>query len=89
MEIGEPDGTFPQIGVAIHPGEIATVLAHPDVLKNCSRNCCCFILILTAGHGCEHLAGFGEIAQIAEASQCALELVVPAQRNVKDELRKR
>ena len=30
---------------------------------------------------------FEEIAQIAEGSQCALELVVPAQRDVKDELR--
>ena len=87
LEIGEPDGTFPQIGVAIHPGEIATVLAHPDVLKRLQPQLLLFHFDPTAGHGCEHLAGFGEIAQIAEASQCALELVVPAQRNVKDELR--
>ena len=87
LEIGEPDGTFPQIGVAIHPGEIATVLAHPDVLKRLQPQLLLFHFDPTAGHGREHLAGFGEIAQIAEASQCALELVVPAQRNVKDELR--
>jgi D-apionolactonase len=87
LEIGEPDGTFPQIGVAIHPDEIATVLAHPDVLKRLRPQLLLFHFDPTAGHGREHLAGFGEIAQIAEASQCALELVVPAQRNVKDELR--
>jgi hypothetical protein len=87
LEIGEPDGTFPQIGVAIHPGEIATVLAHPDVLKRLQPQLLLFHFDPTTGHGREHLAGFGEIAQIAEASQCALELVVPAQRNVKDELR--
>ena len=33
VEIGDPDGTFPQIGVAIHPSQIATVLAHPEVLQ--------------------------------------------------------
>ena len=87
LEIGEPDGIFPQIGVAIHPGEIATVLAHPDVLKRLQPQVLLFHFDPTAGHGREHLAGFREIAQIAEASQCTLELVVPAQRDVKDELR--
>jgi hypothetical protein len=87
LEIGEPDGTFPRIGVAIHPGEIATVLAHPEVLKGLQPQLLLLHFDPTAGHGREHLAGFREIAQIAEASQCALELVVPAQRNVKDELR--
>jgi D-apionolactonase len=84
LEISEPDGTFPQIGVAIHPSEIATVLAHPDVLKNLQPQLLLLHFDPTAGHGREHLAGFREIA---EASQCALELVVPAQRDVKDELR--
>jgi len=87
LQMGEPDGTFPQIGVAIHPGEIATVLAHPEVLKRLQPQLLLFHFDPTAGHGREHLAGFGEIAQIAEASQCALELVVSAQRNVKEELR--
>lgn len=87
LEISEPDGAFPQIGVAIHPGEMATVLAHPDVLKRLQPQLLLFHFDPTAGHGREHLAGFREIAQIAEGSQCALELVVPAQRNVKDELR--
>jgi D-apionolactonase len=87
LEIGEPDGTFPQIGVAIHPSEVATVLAHPDVLKRLQPQLLLFHFDPLAGHGREHLAGFREIAHIAEDSQCALELVVPAQRNVKDELR--
>jgi len=87
LEIGEPDGTFPQIGVAIHPSEIATVLAHPAVLKNLQPQLLLLHFDPTAGHKREHLAGFREIAQIADASQCALELVVPAQWDVKDELR--
>jgi hypothetical protein len=86
LEMGEPDGTFPQIGVAINPREIATALAHPDVLKRLQPQLLLFHFDPTAGHGREHLAGFREIAQIAEASRCALELVVPAQRDVKDEL---
>jgi hypothetical protein len=84
LEISEPDGTFPQIGVAIHPGEIATVLAHPDVLKKLQPQLLLLHFDPTAGHGREHLAGFREIAR---ASQCALELVVPAQRDVRNELR--
>jgi D-apionolactonase len=87
VAIGGPDGIFPQIGVAIYPGEIATVLAHPGVLKRLQPQLLLFHFDPTAGHGREHLAGFREIAQTAPASQGALELVVPAQRDVKDELR--
>jgi hypothetical protein len=87
VEIGEPDGTFPQIGVAVHPREIATILAHPGMLQKLQPQLLLFHFDPTAGHGREQLAGFGEIARIAGASQCALELVLPAQRNVKDELR--
>ena len=87
VEIGEPEGTFPQIGVAVHPSEIATILAHPGVLQRLRPQLLLFHFDPTAGHGREHLAGFGEIAQIADAAQCALELVLPALRNVKDELR--
>jgi D-apionolactonase len=87
LEVGEPDGTFPRIGVAIRPGEIATVRAHPDVLKRLQPQLLLFHFDPTAGHGREHLAGFREIAQIAETSRSALELVLPAQRDVKDELR--
>ncbi len=90
VQIGEPDGTFPQIGVAIHPSEIATILAHPGMLQRLQPQLLLFHFDPTAGpiagDGPEHLAGFREIAQIADASQCALELVLPAQRNVKDEL---
>ncbi len=84
LEMGEADGTFPRIGVAIHPGELATVLAHPDLLKRLQPQLLLFHFDPTAGHGRE---SFREMAQIAETSQIALELVLPAQRNVKDELR--
>jgi D-apionolactonase len=87
VEIGELDGSFPQIGVAIYPAEIATVVAHPDLLKRLQPQLLLFHFDPTAGHGLEHLAGFREIAHLAEGSRCALELVVPAQRNVKEELR--
>ncbi len=83
LEMGEADGAFPRIGVAIHPGEIA----HPDLLKRLQPQLLLFHFDPTAGHGCEHLAGFREMAQIAVGSESALELVVPAQRDVKDELR--
>jgi D-apionolactonase len=86
VEIGEPDGTFPQIGVAIYPCEIATILAQPGMLQRLQPQLLLFHFDPTAGDGREQLAGFGEIAH-AGASQGALELVLPAQRNVKDELR--
>jgi D-apionolactonase len=87
VAIGEPDGMVPQIGVAIHPREIATVVAHPGLLERLQPQLLLFHFDPTAGHGREDLAGFREIAHIAHASQCALELVVPAQRNVTEELR--
>jgi D-apionolactonase len=83
LEIGAAEGTFPRIGVAIHPGEIA----HPDVLKLLRPQLLLFHFDPTAGHGREHLGGFRGMAQIAVGSESALELVVPAQRDVKDELR--
>jgi hypothetical protein len=83
LEMGDADGTFPRIGVAIHPDEIA----HPDMLKRLQPQLLLFHFDPTAGHGREHLAGFREMAQIAVGSESALELVVPAQRDVKDELR--
>jgi D-apionolactonase len=83
LEMGDADGTFPRIGVAIDPGEIA----HPDVLKRLQPQLLLFHFDPTAGHGREHLAGFREMARFAVGSESALELVVPAQRDVKDELR--
>jgi hypothetical protein len=87
IEISEPEGIFPSIGVAIYPEEIATVLAHPAMLENLQPQLLLFHFDPTAGHGRKHLAGFGEIANIAQASQCALELVLPAQHDVQEELR--
>jgi D-apionolactonase len=87
VAIGELDGMVPLIGVAIHPRESAAVVAHPGLLERLQPQLLLFHFDPTAGHGREHLAGFREIAHIARASQCALELVVSAQRNVKEELR--
>ncbi len=63
------------------------MLAHPGVLQRLQPQLLLLHFDPTAGHGREHLDGFGEIARIADASRCALELVLPAQRNVTDELR--
>jgi hypothetical protein len=87
VEIGERDGSFPQIGVAVHPSEIVTILAHPGVLQRLQPQLFLLHFDPTVGHGRAQLAGFREIAQLVEASQCALELVLPAQRKVIDELR--
>ena len=88
VEIGVQEGHFPRIGVAIDPSQIATVLAHASVLEKLRPQ---GMLLLhfdpTAGHGQEQLAGFREIARIAVGAACALELVLPAQRSVNDELR--
>ncbi len=68
------------------PAQSQPVLAHPGVLQRLQPQLLLFHFDPIAGDGREHLAGFRKIAQIAGASQCALELVLPAQRNVKDEL---
>lgn len=88
VEIGMPEGIFPKIGVAIHPDQISVTLAHPGVLKGLRPQLLLLHFDPGAGHAREHLAGFGEIARgIGDGPQCVLELVLPAQRIVNDELR--
>jgi D-apionolactonase len=87
VEIGMQEGHFPRIGVAIDPSQIATVLAHASVLEKLRPQMLLLHFDPTAGHGQEQLAGFREIARIAVGAACALELVLPAQRSVNDELR--
>jgi hypothetical protein len=87
VEIGMKEGRFPRIGVAVDPGQIAAVLAHTAVLEKLRPQMLLLHFDPAAGHGQEQLAGFREIAHIAADAACALELVVPAQRNVSDELR--
>ena len=88
IEIGPPESMFPRIGVAIHPDQIAPALHHSSLLKTFHPQLLLLHFNPSAGHGREHLKGFGEIAWVsADDPWCALELVLPAQRGVKDELR--
>jgi D-apionolactonase len=88
LEIGLPEQVFPEIGVAIYPEQISGVLAHPALLKRLRPQLLLLHFDPTAGHHREHMDGFAEIARGgADEPACVLELVVPGQRNVDDELR--
>ncbi len=87
VEIGEFDGIFPAIGVAIHPDETSAALAHLDLLKRLRPQQLVLHFDPAAGHGREHLIGYAEISKGSRgAPACVLELVVPAQCSVNDEL---
>jgi hypothetical protein len=87
VEIGKQEGHSPQIGVAVDPSQIAAILAQASVLEKLRPQILLLHFDPTAGHGQEQLAGFQKIAKIAVDATCALELVVPAQRKLNDELR--
>ena len=88
VEIGEPEGIFPLIGVAIPPPQISAALAHPALLERLHPQLLLFHFDSSAGHGREHLDGFAEISrQSGGKLECSLELVVSAQRRVDEELR--
>jgi len=88
LEIGVPEDIFPEIGVAIHPDQISAVLAHPGLLKKLRPQQLLLHFDPTAGHDHEHLRGFAEIGRGAtDEPACVLELVVPGQHSVDDELR--
>jgi hypothetical protein len=87
VEIGEVDGIFPAIGVVIHPDEIPAALAHPDLLKMLRPQQLVLHFELASGHSRKHLIGYAEISEGSRgAPMCVLELVVPAQRGVNEEL---
>jgi len=88
LEIGPPDHLLPGIGVAIYPDQISEALANPALLQRLRPQQLLFHFDPTAGHHREHMSGFAAIAgEGADAPACVLELVVPGQRSVDDELR--
>jgi D-apionolactonase len=89
VTVAGPDGTFPGIGVSVHPDLIPQALAHPDLLNRLRPQLLLFHFDPTKGHGRKELSGFADIAKHIPASDKAesmLELVLPAQDSVHDEL---
>ena len=87
--VGAPQGTFPGIGVSIHPDQIAEALEHPTLLSGLRPQLLLFHFDPTAGHGPSHLRGFADIAKCVPATgktESVLELVLPAERGVCEEL---
>jgi hypothetical protein len=82
-------GTFPGIGVSLHPDLIEEALAHPALLNSLRPQLLLFHFDPTAGHGESDLRGFAEIAKGVPAidkPESVLELVLPAKGSVQDEL---
>jgi D-apionolactonase len=89
VTIAGPQGTFPGIGVSIHPDLTQEALAHPNLLHNLRPQLLLFHFDPTAGHGESHLRGFADIAKgvpAIEKTESVLELVLPAKGSVQDEL---
>ena len=89
VTVAGPQGTFPGIGVSIHPDLIQEALAHPNLLHNLRPQLLLFHFDPTAGHGESHLRGFADIAKgvpAIEKTESVLELVLPAKGSVQDEL---
>jgi D-apionolactonase len=89
VSIAGPDGALPGIGVSIHPDLIAEALAHPTLLNSLSPQHLLFHFDPTAGHVQSHLRGFADITRCVQAidkTESVLELVLPAQQSVHDEL---
>jgi D-apionolactonase len=89
LAITGPEGTFPSIGVSIHPDLIPEALAHPGLVKSLRPQLLLLHFDPTAGHGQSHLRGFADIANLLPAldkTESVLELVLPAKGSVRDEL---
>ncbi len=92
VTIGAPEGTFPGIGVSLHPDLIDEALAHPTLLDNLRPQLLLFHFDPTAGHGQSHLRGFADIAKCVpenDKTESVLELVLPAKESVREELLRR
>ena len=83
---GEPDGRFPGIGVTVYPELIPQTLAYPGLLSRLQPQLLLFHFDPTKGHGHNELAGFADIARLSDQTEAMLELVLPAQQSVHDEL---
>jgi D-apionolactonase len=89
INIAGPEGTFPGIGVSIHPELIQEALAHSSLLNHLRPQLLLFHFDPAAGHGESDLRGFAEIANgVAgiDKTESVLELVLPAKGNVHEEL---
>ena len=89
VTVAGPDGTFPCIGVSVDPDLIPQALAHPNLLSRLQPQLLLFHFDPTKGHGQKELSGLSDIARHMPASdrtESILELVLPAQQGVRDEL---
>ncbi len=89
VSVGGPEGTFPGIGVAIHPDLIQEALAHPSLLHHLRPQLLLFHFDPGAGHGESDLRGFADIAKgvpATDKTHMVLELVLPGKESVHDEL---
>jgi hypothetical protein len=89
VTVGGLDGTFPGIGVSVYPDLIPQSLAHPVLLSGLRPQLLLFHFDPAKGHGHKELAGFADLARHTLASdktESILELVLPAQQSVRDEL---
>jgi D-apionolactonase len=89
VTVGGPRGTFPGIGISLHPDLIQEALARPALLNDLRPQLLLFHFDPTAGHGEGHLRGFAEISRgvpAIDTPESVLELVLPAKGNVQDEL---
>jgi hypothetical protein len=89
VTVAGPVGTFPGIGVSVSPDLIPQALAHPKLLAGLRPQLLLFHFDPTKGHGRNELSGFANIAKHIPASdktESILELVLPAQQSVREEL---
>jgi D-apionolactonase len=89
VTVAGPDGSFPGIGVSVYPELIPEALAHPNLVPSLRPQFLLFHFDPTKGHGRNELSGFSDIAQhmpASERTEFILELVLPAQQSVRDEL---
>ena len=89
VTVAGPDGTFPGIGVSVYPDLIPQALAHPSLLNSLRPQLLLFHFDPTKGHGRNELSGYARIAELLPAgaeTQSVLELVLPAQQDVREEL---
>jgi D-apionolactonase len=89
VTVGGPDGTFPGIGVSVYPDLVPQALAHPGLLNSLRPQLLLFHFDPTKGHGRNELSGYTRIVGLLSPTtetQFFLELVLPAQQDVRDEL---
>ncbi len=89
VAIAGSQGAFPGIGVSIHPDLVPQALAHPSLLSSLRPQLLLLHFDPTAGHDHSHLRGFADVARSVPAidkTKSVLELVLPAQRSLHEEL---